>query len=65
MWIVWGVLVVLLAALYVYRTSLTRDEEDQVFLDDSFDHERSAQEAIVAKVNKLEPFIWDIFTQFK
>jgi hypothetical protein len=57
MWIVWGVLVVLLAALYVYRTSLTRDEEDQVFLDDSFDHERSAQEAIVAKVNKLEPFV--------
>ena len=57
MWIVWGVLVVLLAALYVYRTSLTRDEEDQVFLDDSFDHERSAQEAIVAKVNKLAPFV--------
>jgi len=57
MWTVWGVLVVCMAALHVYRSSLTRDEEDQVFLDESFENERTAQEAIVAKVNKIEPLL--------
>ncbi len=57
MWSVWVVLVVIMAGLYVYRSSLTKDEEDQIFLDDSFDHERSAQAAIVAKVNKIQPYV--------
>ena len=57
MWSVWIVLVVIMAALYVYRSSLTKDEEDQIFLDDSFDHEKNAQAAIVAKVNKIEPYL--------
>jgi multisubunit Na+/H+ antiporter MnhB subunit len=55
MWTVWGVTVLLTAALYVYRSSLTKDEEDQIFLDDSFEHEKSAQAAIVARVNKVQP----------
>jgi hypothetical protein len=55
MWTVWSALVVAMAGLYLYRSSLTRDEEDQIFLDDSFEHERSAQAAIVAKVTKIEP----------
>ena len=54
MWSVWVLLVVVMAALHVYRSSLTRDEEDQVFLDDSFDQMRDAQASIVAKVNKIE-----------
>jgi hypothetical protein len=57
MWSVWGALVVVMAGLHVYRTSLTRDEENQVFLDDSFDHEKAAQAAIVAKVGKVEPLL--------
>lgn len=57
MWSVWVVLVVILAALFVYRSSLTKDEEDQIFLDDSFDHEKNAQAAIVAKVNKIQPYV--------
>ncbi len=57
MWSVWIVLVVILAALYVYRSSLTKDEEDQIFLDESFDHEKNAQAAIVAKVNKIQPYV--------
>jgi uncharacterized membrane protein SpoIIM required for sporulation len=57
MWSVWIVLVVILAALYIYRSNLTKDEEDQIFLDDSFDHEKSAQAAIVAKVNRIEPYV--------
>jgi hypothetical protein len=57
MWTVWSALVVIMAALYIYRSSLTRDEEDQLFLDESFDHEKAAQATIVAKVNKVEPLI--------
>lgn len=57
MWSVWTALVVIMIALYVYRSSLTKDEEDQIFLDDSFDHERVAQEAIVAKVTKVQPYV--------
>jgi len=54
---VWGALVVLIAGMRIYRVSLTRDEEDQIFLDDCFDHEKNAQAAIVAKCNKLEPIL--------
>ena len=57
MWAIWSVLAGITAALYIYRSSLTKDEEDQIFLDDSFDHERAAQAAIVAKVNKIQPIL--------
>ena len=55
MWSVWGALVVLLLSVWIYRARLERDEEDQIFLDDSFSHERAAQDAIVARVNKVQP----------
>lgn len=57
MWAVWCSLVAVMAGLHVYRSSLTRDEEDQIFLDESFDHEKTAQAAIVAKVTKVEPVL--------
>jgi multisubunit Na+/H+ antiporter MnhF subunit len=57
LWAVWCVLVAITAALYVYRSNLTKDEEDQIFLDDSFEHERSAQAAIIAKVNRIQPYL--------
>src|SRR5580693_3589369 len=57
MWTVWAAFVVFTAALYIYRSSLTRDEEDQIFLDDSFDHEKAAQAVITARVAKVEPLV--------
>jgi uncharacterized ion transporter superfamily protein YfcC len=54
MWSVWAVLVVITAVLYIYRGRLQRDEEDQIFLDDSFEQEKAAQEVIVAKVGKID-----------
>jgi anaerobic C4-dicarboxylate transporter len=57
MWISWGVLAVITAALYLYRSNLERDEDDQIYLDDAFSHEKAAQEAIIAKVNKIEPVV--------
>jgi hypothetical protein len=55
MWSIWGVCVALMLSLHVYRGALEKNEDDQIFLDDSFDHERVAQMAIVAKVQKVEP----------
>jgi hypothetical protein len=57
MWSIWAAVVVIFAALSVYRSSLSRDEADQVFLDDSFEQEKLAQEAIIAKINKVQPLI--------
>jgi hypothetical protein len=57
MWTVWGALVLISAAVWVYRSRLERDEEDQIFIDDAFSHERAAQAAIVAKVNKVQPIL--------
>ena len=57
MWLVWGVLVAIMAALHVYRSSLEKNEDDQIFLDESFEHEKTEQEAIVLKVNKVAPFL--------
>jgi hypothetical protein len=54
MWTVWGAFVVLMLSLHIYRSSLEKNEDDQIFLDDSFDHEKAAQLAIVARVNKVE-----------
>jgi type VI protein secretion system component VasF len=57
MWSVWIVLAAICAVLYIYRSRLTRDEEDQLFLDESFDQEKNEQAAIVAKVNKVQPYV--------
>jgi hypothetical protein len=57
MWTIWAAFVVFAAAMYIYRSSLTRDEEDQIFLDDSFEHEKAAQAMIVSKVAKVEPLV--------
>ena len=57
MWSVWGVLVLFMAAMFIYRSNLTKNEEDQIFLDDSFEHEKTAQAAITARVNKVQPVL--------
>ncbi|HEX4022536.1 MAG TPA: hypothetical protein VHX63_15425 [Acidobacteriaceae bacterium] len=57
MWIVWGGLAVILLGLLMYRGSLTRYEEDQLFLDDSNEMEHREQNEILRKVKKIEPVI--------
>ena len=57
MWTVWSAFVVILAALYIYRSSLTKNEEDQIFLDDSFAHEKAEQAVITARVSRIEPLV--------
>ena len=55
MWSVWGLLVLVYAAIRIYVARVDLDENDTILLDDAFSHERAAQEAIIAKVKKIEP----------
>jgi len=57
MWSVWGALVLVLAAVWMYRSRLERDEEDQIFIDDAFSQAKAAQAAIIAKVAKVQPIM--------
>ncbi len=56
-WIVWGVLAVILLGLIVYRISLTQYEEDRLFLDGGNEMQHRDQDAMLAKVKRLEPLI--------
>jgi hypothetical protein len=57
MWSVWGFLLAIAASIYLYRSRLTRDEEDQIFLGEGFDHEKVAQTEIISRVNKIQPVL--------
>jgi beta-lactamase regulating signal transducer with metallopeptidase domain len=54
---VWGLTVIVMAAMLLYRSRLSRDEEDQLFLDDSFNQQKSAQAEIAARVQKVQPMV--------
>jgi hypothetical protein len=56
-WIVWASIITILLVLLVYRSNLTRYEEDQIFLDDCNSHQKKEQEDILVKVNKIQPAI--------
>ncbi|MGD0891832.1 MAG: hypothetical protein ABR923_09885 [Terracidiphilus sp.] len=55
MWSVWGGLVLLMLLLKIYNDRLTRDEDDQLVLDEAFDHVKNQQAAMLAKVNRFAP----------
>jgi hypothetical protein len=57
MLVVWGLTVLFMAVMLLYRSRLSRDEEDQLFLDDSFNEQKSAQAAIAARVEKVQPMV--------
>jgi hypothetical protein len=55
MWAVWGAFFLLLVILKMVNSRLTRYEDDQLLLDDSFSHVKAEQAAIMARVQKLKP----------
>jgi hypothetical protein len=57
LWIVWAALTVTLLALLAYRGTITRYEEDQIFLDDASTMQQREQTAIVERVNRLRPYL--------
>jgi len=57
LWIVWAGVLAILLILLAYRGTLTRYEEDQLFLDEAGDHQKQEQNELLAKVNKIQPFV--------
>lgn len=55
MWGAWFVFIFLFAAVSLYMGYLAKNEEDQLYLDDSSSHIRAEQEAMLARVQKFEP----------
>ncbi|PYV59685.1 MAG: hypothetical protein DMG90_13940 [Acidobacteria bacterium] len=55
--IAWAVLTAVLIILLIYRSTLTMQEDEQLFLDDSASQMAAEQRELVAKVNKINPFV--------
>jgi hypothetical protein len=55
--IVWGVLTVVLILLLIYRSTLSMHEDDQLFLDESSKNLREEQEQVIARMNKVTPWV--------
>jgi uncharacterized membrane-anchored protein YhcB (DUF1043 family) len=54
---VWGVLTGILVVLLIYRSTLTMQEDDQLFLDDTKSAMEQEQLELMSKVNKINPFV--------
>jgi hypothetical protein len=57
LWIVWAGATATMLILIAYRGTITRYEEDQIFLDDAGDHQKNEQTVILEKVKKINPFV--------
>jgi hypothetical protein len=57
LWIVWAVFAVCLLSLLLYRGTITRYEDDQLFLDDVNERQHQENDAIIRKLNKIQPFL--------
>ena len=57
MLIIWGVVTGVLVVLLIYRSTLTMQEDDQLYLSDSESHMQKEQTQILAKVNKINPLV--------
>ncbi len=53
--IAWGVLTAILVVLLIYRSTLTMQEDDQLYLSESESHMQKEQTEILTKVNRLTP----------
>ena len=54
---VWGVLTGVLVILLIYRSTLTMQEDDQLFLDDTQSTMEKEQAELMSKVNKINPSV--------
>ncbi len=55
--IAWGVVTGILLILLFYRSTLTRQEDDQLFIDESSSSRATEQSQLIAKVNKINPLL--------
>ena len=57
LWIVWAAAGATLLVLLGYRGTLTRYEEDQIFLDESSHNHEEEQAEIVSRVKRIQPYV--------
>ena len=57
MWILWAAFTTALLILLLYRNSLTRNEEDHLFLEPSGESNHHQQEVLLEKIHKVEPVV--------
>jgi hypothetical protein len=55
--IAWGIMTGIFIMLLFYRSTLTRQEDDQLFIDQSASSLAMEQQQLIAKVNKLNPLV--------
>ena len=55
--IAWGIVTGILLILLFYRSMLTRQEDDQLFIDESSASRATEQSQLIAKVNKINPLV--------
>ena len=55
--IAWGVVTGILLILLFYRSTLTRQEDEQLFIDESSASRATEQSQLIAKVNKINPLV--------
>jgi hypothetical protein len=55
--VIWAVFTGLFLALLAYNGTISRYEENQLFLDDMNANEKQMQSSIVNKINKVMPYI--------
>lgn len=55
--VVWAVFTSLFLALLAYNATITRYEDNQIFLDEGNAFEKEAQSLIVRKVHRTQPYI--------
>ena len=55
--VMWGIATGILLILLFYRSTLTRQEDDQLFLDESSSSRATEQSQLIAKVNKINPLV--------
>jgi hypothetical protein len=55
--IAWGIVTGILLILLFYRSTLTRQEADQLFIDESSSSRATEQSQLIAKVNKINPLV--------
>jgi len=60
-WIVWAVFAAILLVLLLYRGTITRYEEDQLFLDDITERQHKEHDALCRKLARIQPIL-KVFT---
>jgi hypothetical protein len=56
MFVVWGVITAAFVVLMIYRTLVSMEEEDQLFIDPAESKMEEAQREVIERLNRITPF---------